>query len=347
MQHAVTTVDDAQICAFARLAMTGIEREYPNKPSDILLGRKDVRPPREVHPAFFGCFDWHSAVHGHWMLVRILKNFPTISVAAEIRSLLARQLTAEKLAVEAAYFEISTNRSFERAYGWAWALRLALELNSWDDPHARDWSKNLQPLTSKLIALIGPYLARLTYPIRTGVHPDTAFALAQTLDYARGTNNGPLEEVVVKYCREKYLHDRDYPSQFEPSGEDFFSPALNEADLVRRVLPSNEFAKWLAAFLPHLTSEQDELPGFLKPVVVSDLSDPKIVHLAGLNLSRAWCLQGIANVLPADHKGRSRLKAAAARHREAGLSYVLSGHYEGEHWLATFAIYLITEIGVH
>lgn len=346
MSTAAEPLDDEQVQAFARLALDGIEREYPNKPSHVMVGPDSAETPRQLHPAFYGCFDWHSSVHGHWMLVRLLKTYPNTAVADEIRELLARQLTAEKLLAEAEYFDEKENRSFERTYGWAWALRLAAELRTWDEPQAQAWAANLHPLEVRLVTLTKEYLPRLTHPIRTGVHPDTGFALALMLDYARAVDDGELEEAIVEYSRAKYLGDRDYPARYEPSGEDFFSSALNEADLMWRVLPREEFAAWLEGFLPALGQTDSAAAGLLVPVVVSDVTDPKLVHMAGLNLSRAWCLQGILRGLPPDDPRHEALAASLAAHTKAGLDYVFSGHYEGEHWLATFAVYLLTDAGV-
>jgi hypothetical protein len=337
---------DQEVAAFARLALAGIEKEYPNKPGDVLVGPQSVKSPRETHPVFFGCFDWHSSVHGHWLLVRLLRHYPESSVAQESRALLARQLTAEKLQIEADYFTPKDNHSFERMYGWAWALRLAAELRTWDDPDAREWAVNIAPLENRLVELTRGYLPRLTYPVRTGVHPDTAFALAQVLDYSRLVGNLEFENEVVAFAREKYAGDRAWPAAFEPSGEDFFSPSLNEADLMRRVLPAAEFAKWLTAFLPGLGDEKNGGANkLLSPAIVSDISDPKIGHLAGLNLSRAWTQRGILLALPADDPRRPALENSISAHVAGGLSYVASGHYEGDHWLATFAVYLLTDSG--
>jgi hypothetical protein len=359
---------DEQVAAFARLALVGIEKEYPSKPADVLLGPKSVAPPKQVHPVFYGCFDWHSSVHGHWMLVRLLRLYPNSSVAAETRVLLDRQLTKEKLQAEADYFSPKENLSFERMYGWAWALRLAAELRTWDDPDARQWAANFAPLEKRLVELIRGYLPRLTYPIRTGVHPDTAFALSQVLDYCRlvkAEQTRELETQVIAYAREKYLSDRNYPAAFEPSGEDFFSPSLNEADLMRRVLAAEEFATWLSRFLPDLSvaSSLDEKDSFAKqpddtphaereeynlltPAAVSDIADPKLGHLAGLNLSRAWTQRGILSALPPNDQRRRALERSIEAHTTSGLSFVFSGHYEGEHWLATFAVYLLTDAGL-
>lgn len=329
---------------FARLALAGLDREYPNKPADVLTSAQDVRVSREVHPAFYGSFDWHSSVHGHWLLVRLLRLHPGMPCASEVRASLNSHLTREALAAEAAYFEKKDNRSFERMYGWAWALRLAMELRAWDDPDARRWAENFAPLERQFVELSQKYLPRLTYPIRTGVHPDTAFALGQLLDYARSVHDGEFEKLIVGRARDYYRSDKVYPTTYEPSGEDFFSPGLNVADLMRRVLSRAEFSQWLDAYVPGLRS--GDLGGWGRAAEVSDLSDPRIVHLVGLNLSRAWTIQGILAALdPADSR-RSALEKAERLHAEAGLRHVFSGHYEGEHWLATFAVYYQTKAGL-
>ncbi len=332
-----------QVSAFADLALKGMDTEYPNKPSVVLTGPESIVAPREIFPAFYGCFDWHSSIHGHWMLVRLLKLYPDHPRAAEIRARLDEHLTADNLAREAEYFSRDSNRNFERMYGWAWAFRLATELQSWEDEEGRRWRENLRPLESVLLERVHGYLPKLTYPIRTGVHPDSGFALAQLLDYARAMDAADLEELVVSRARDYYLADRGYPAAFEPSGEDFFSSGLNEADLMRRVLSRDEFAKWLTAFMPELGVDPNHR--LHQPVEVSDVTDGKIVHLAGLDLSRAWCLQGIADSLPESDSRRELLRAAAESHAATGFSYVFSGHYEGEHWLATFAVYTLTGVG--
>ena len=202
--------------AFAKMARAGIDREYPNKPGEVLTGPQDLKSPRALHPAFYGCFDWHSSVHGHWLLVRLLKLFPEMSEAGEVRARLREHLTLENIQVEAAYFDARENRSFERMYGWAWALRLAAELHDWNDPEGRLWAANMKPLEAKLVELTGDYLPRLTYPVRTGVHPDTAFALGQILDYARTVEDQALAELVIQRARDYYASDADYPVGFEP-----------------------------------------------------------------------------------------------------------------------------------
>ena len=337
-------LDKDRAAAFVQLALKGIDREYPNKPGEVLRDAKDIMSPAAMHPAFYGNYDWHSCVHGHWLVVRLLRIFPQMANAAEARAQLGRHLTAANLATEAAYFQPKDNKSFERMYGWAWTLRLAAELKAWDDPEARQWAKNIEPLEKVLVALTKEFLPRLTYPVRTGVHPDTAFALGQILDYARAAGDADLEKICAARAREYFLADRNFPTDYEPSGEDFFSPGLNEADLLRRVLRREEFSAWLDGFLPGLRA--GHLGHWAQAAEVSDLSDARIVHLVGLNLSRAWTLRGVASALAADDPRRATLEAAVRVHEAAGLKHVFSGNYEGEHWLATFAVYLVSNAGL-
>jgi hypothetical protein len=330
--------------ALAQLALAGLDREFPNKPSNVLGSVESVVPPKELFPAFYGCFDWHSSVHGHWLLVRVLREWPQGPLAGEIRSRLSAHFTADNLAKEAAFFADDLNKSYERMYGWAWLLRLVTELHSWEDPDAKVWRANLRPLEEVLVRRCSAYLPLLSYPIRTGEHPDTGFALGQILDYARTVGNRDLEELAISRARDYFLADREYPARYEPSGQDFFSSGWNEADLMRRILPPNEFAQWLDGFLPGLA--QNELGPFLQPVEVTDVTDGKLVHLAGLNLSRAWCQNGIANALPEHDPRKDILFKAAREHTQAGLKTVFSGHYEGEHWLGTFALYTLAQVAV-
>jgi len=339
-----TRLTDEQVTAFAELALRGVVTEYPYKPGNVLAGPESVVEPRTHHPAFYGCFDWHSSVHGHWMLVRLLREYPGCSVGPRIRESLARNLTRENLETEAAFFRLPHNASFQRTYGWAWLLRLAAELHTFDDPDARRFAESLRPLEAEIVRLTKGFLPRLTWPIRTGQHPDTGFALAQTLDYARTVGDDELESLVVARARDFYAGDRDYPVHYEPSGFDFFSSGLNEADLMRRVLGQEEFAAWIDRFFPGL--REGELGNLLTPVEVSDPSDGKLVHLAGLDLVRAWTLHGIASALPPEHSALPVLRRAVRDHCAVGLPYVFSGDYAGEHWLASFAVYLITEVGV-
>ena len=335
-------LDTAMAERFAKLALSCIDREYPNKPEHVLDSAADAKPPRDFHPAFFGCYDWHSSVHGHWMLVRLVKTFPDLPSQKEIRARLAAHFTPEAMATEARYLDIKSNRSFERTYGWAWTLRLATELGGWDDPQGKTWRANLEPLVKALVSKLKDFLPKLASPIRTGVHPNTAFALGEALDYARAAGDAELEGLAVKRAREYYENDRTCPLAYEPSGEDFFSPCLEEADLMRRVLPRAGFAKWLNLFLPTLAAGK-QFP--LSPAVVTDPTDPRLVHLDGVNLTRAWTMRSVARALPAADARRKVLEEAADSHATAGLARVSSGNYEGEHWLASFAVYLLTDAG--
>jgi hypothetical protein len=338
-------LSDEQVISFAQLALENIQTEYPNKPSNVVVDAASVRAPREMHPAFFGSFDWHSSVHGHWMLVRLLKDYPECSVNTEIREKLNQNLSAENLVGELSYFNEDQHKTFERTYGWAWYLRLVAELETWNDDQGQQWRENLRGLEELLVQRTIDYLPKLTYPIRTGIHPDTGFALGQILDYARTVGNVELEQKIIDRARDYYLSDTRYPTKYEPSGQDFFSSCLNEADLMRRVLPTAEFVEWLDAYLPDLKTGNGG--NLLTPVTVSDVTDGYIVHLAGLDLSRAWCLQGIAAALTENDPRVKLLRESAKQHAATGFGYVFSGHYEGEHWLATFAIYLQSGVGIN
>lgn len=329
--------------ALAELALAGIDREFPNKTGHVTTGPEDLRTPREMHPVFYGHFDWHSSVHGHWTLVRLVKLFPEAPFASEVREVLGRRFSAEALEREAAYFRTKENRSFERMYGWAWALRLAVELRTWDDADGREWAGRFEPLESEITSLARDYLPMLDWPVRCGFHPESAFPLAQMLDHASATGDEAFAELLKAKARQFHAGDRDYPAAYEPSGNDFFSHGLNVADLMRRVLEPAEFGKWLEAYLPGLAT--GEAGNLLEPVTVSDPSDGHLIHLAGLNLSRAWTMRGIASVLDAGDPRRNVLETSAARHAEAGLELVSSGHYEGDHWLGSFAVYLLSGVG--
>ena len=329
--------------SFVKLALAGIDREFPNKTGHVTTGSDDQKTPKQMHPVFYGHFDWHSAVHGHWMLIRVLKIYPKAPFSEEVRSVLKERFTAEGILAERDYFRKKENRSFERMYGWAWALRLATELHGWDDPDGREWAKNFAPLEDEIVMLAKGYLPKLDWPIRCGFHPESAFPLSQMLDYARAKMDAELEGLVTERSKAFYLNDRDYPAAYEPSGNDFFSPGLNAADLMRRVLPRDEFGLWLEAYLPGLTG--GEAGNLLNPVTVSDPTDGHLIHLAGLNLTRAWTMRGIASVLEREDPRRKVLLDSAAKHADAGLELVVSGHYEGDHWLASFAVYLLSDVG--
>lgn len=337
-------MEDSIAEQWGELVLKGVDTEFPTKLSLMYTSETQIRRPRNHFPAFFGCFDWHSSVHGHWVLVRLLRKYPQIENADRLRAALANHLTAEKLAKEAEFFARDEQKTFERMYGWAWLLRLVMELDSWEDSDAKVWRQNLAPLEKVLVQRIEDYLPKLSYPIRIGQHTDTAFALGQIHDYAVAMELKPLERLVNKRSKEFYGADLAFPVQYEPSGHDFFSSCWNEADLMRRVLPQKEFELWFSKFLPQLATQLTD--GTISPVVVSDVTDPKIVHLAGLNLSRAWCLQSVAAALPHQHSLVNALSQSAQRHLDAGLQYINSGHYEGDHWLATFGLYAVEKIAI-
>jgi len=338
------SLDEAAAGRFARLALACVHKEYPNKIAHVMTGDADAKPPRELTPAFYGCFDWHSSVHGHWLLARLARLHPAAPFASEARAALARSLAPANVAGEVAYLSGPQRAGFERPYGLAWLLQLAAELREWDDPDAKAWSKALAPLEAKCAEMLFAWIPKLAYPIREGEHPQTAFAFGLVLDWARGAGETQKAGLLARRVDELYGKDRGCPISYEPSGQDFLSPCIAEADLVRRIQPPGRFARWLDGFLPALP--RDGASSWLAPGVVTDRADGKLVHLDGLNLSRAWMLQGIAAGLP-DGDPRARgLRAAAAAHAKASLPSVTSEHYEGSHWLGTFAVYLLTERGL-
>jgi Protein of unknown function (DUF2891) len=329
---------------FAKLALICVGKEYPNKISHVLNSDTDVAPPRKLTPAFYGCYDWHSSVHGHWLLVRLLRTFPDASFAGAARDALGKSLTAENSKQEAAYIRGEGRASFERPYGLAWLLQLCAELREWDDDQAREMSANLRPLEDAAVERLKTWLPKLSHPVRIGEHDQTAFGLGLILDYARSTKNDSLARLAADSAKKFFLSDKNCPLNYEPSGEDFLSPCLAEADVMRRVLPPYEFGRWLKFFLPQIPTRADST--WLPVVVSPDPSDPKLAHLDGLNLSRAWMLEGIASVLLPSDSRRNALSAAADEHRRAGLAAVTGAHYEGGHWLGSFAVYLTTRRGI-
>jgi hypothetical protein len=320
---------------FTDIALANVVREFPNKLDHVLRSDADAGPPRALHPAFYGSYDWHSCVHMHWLLVHLRRLHPALPRRAEVDALLLRHVAPANIAAECAYLDRPDAQSFERPYGWAWLTKLAHELALSDDPVARELSGNLAPLAQAFVERYLAYLPKVRYPVRHGVHSNTAFGVAFALDYARAAGRGDLESLCVAKVREWFAADRDAPVAHEPSGADFLSPALVEADLVRRVMPQPAFAQWLAGWLPGLAAGGPAT--LLVPVEVSDRGDPQIVHLDGLNLSRAWCLRSIAAGLPGDDTRQGVLRGAEAAHLEAGMTGLESGDYLGAHWLASFA----------
>lgn len=326
---------------FAQIALRCVQKEYPNQPGLILQAAKDVQTPQKVHPAFYGCYDWHSSVHGHWMLARLLRLFPTLPEKERIVTALNQNLTRRNLETEAAYFTRPGTAAFERTYGWAWILKLAEELHRSSSPEAAQWLENLKPLSATMVKRYLDFLPKQVYPIRTGLHPNTAFGLAFALDYAKTIGDTALQELLTKRSLDYFGGDTDYPAKLEPNGSDFLSPTLAEADLMRRVVSPGEFADWFHKYLPHLANGEPK--NLLEIAVVTDRSDPQLGHLDGLNLSRAWAMRHIAASLSETDPARGVLATAGQTHALDALQHVSTGHYEGEHWLASFAVYLLTE----
>jgi hypothetical protein len=332
---------------FARLALDCIHREYPNKIAHVMNGAEDAGTPSELHPVFYGCFDWHSSVHGHWLLTRLLRTAGDKLPGAlqeEITNALDRSFTPGGVAAEKAYFETEGRKSFERPYGAAWFLQLTAELREWNDPRAQRWLVTLLPLEAVITDQVKSWLPNLVYPIRLGTHNQSMFAFGLILDWARVAGDDAMTRLVTAKTLEFHRQDRECPMAYEPSGEDFLSPCLMEADLMRRVLDTAGFAAWLETFLPNIP--RDGSADWLAPGLVKDPTDGKLVHLDGVNLSRAWNLENIAASLPADDERRGALEAAARVHRETGIANVSAEHYEGSHWLASFATYLVTRRGL-
>ena len=342
-QRASPPLDAATAGRFAALALACVQKEYPNKISHVLNSPDDIKAPHELTPAFYGCYDWHSSVHGHWLLARLVREFPQAAFVPEAVAALKANLTQARIAGEVAYLNGAGRETFERPYGLAWLLQLAAELRESRTPDAAALAAALRPLESAVVARLKAWLPKLAYPIREGEHAQTAFAFGLILDYARGTDSALVTMVVAK-AREFHLHDRDCPINYEPSGQDFLSPCLAEADLMRRVLPARELAAWLTTFLPRLPITNSD--AWLPIGVVTDKTDGKLAHLDGLNLSRAWMLEGIAGGLPAGDLRRRALLAAARTHAASGLAAVTGEHYAGGHWLGSFATYLTTRRGI-
>jgi hypothetical protein len=323
----------------AILPFNCIQKEYPNKPDHVIAGINDIKPTKQLHPAFYGCYDWHSSVHGHWLLIYILRNFPQLTIANNIINRLNENLTKDNILKEIEYINNDDRKSFERPYGWAWLLKFYEELYLWHNENAKKWKESLEPLAKVIASKFIVYFPSQTYPIRSGIHPNTAFGFSFALDYARTVGDDALEKLLTERTRSYYINDRNCPAEFEPGGNDFLSPCLTEADLMRRILSKEEFSKWFHNFLPGISKGEPQT--LLTPAVVGDRSDPQIVHLDGLNLSRAWCMYSIGKALNDDDPAKVILLNSARIHATDALSNVASGYYEGEHWLATFAAYML------
>ncbi len=320
----------------AELPLSCIETEYPNKLGQTLENKEAMGEPSELHPAFYGCFDWHSSVHGHWSLVSLLKQFPKLEKREQIRELLQKSLSAENIRGELEYFRREESDSYERTYGWAWLLKLAEELKTWDDPLAEELDQNLQPLTDLIVERYTEFLPKLNYPIRVGEHENTAFALSYAWDYAVTVENKEFQDLISKRAKDFYLSDDHCPISWEPGGFDFLSPCLEEVNIMRRVLPKNAFIMWVEDFMPDLKKE-----GFdIEVGEVSDRTDGKLVHLDGLNFSRAWVFYGLVNKYPEEF---GHLKSVADRHVAYSFPNLVGDSYEGGHWLGSFAIYALNE----
>jgi hypothetical protein len=320
----------AEASRLVRIALSHVTREYPNKLDHVLRGAEDLRAPRALHPVFYGSFDWHSCVHTYWLLTHVYRTFPALDEGREIAALVDAHFTDANMATEVAYLREGDRGTFERPYGWAWLLKLAAELMQHTTVEGRRWSRAIEPLAGAFVARFLEFLPRATYPVRSGAHFNSAFALALALEYPDPRLAAAIRDKAVSW----YAEDRDCPA-WEPGGEDFLSPALVEVECMRRVLSPDAFLAWLDGFLPGLAERRP--PALFVPAAVSDRSDGKIAHLDGLNLSRAFCLRGLGRALPAGDARRAMVLESAERHLAASLPHV-SGDYMGEHWLATYAL---------
>ncbi len=330
------TLNLTQANHLAQLPINCINTEYPNKLSQTIGSASDLKSPKELHPTFYGCFDWHSAVHGHWSLVSLLKNFPALENRDEIQQKLLQNISKENIEQELLYFEGKHNKSFERTYGWAWVLKLAEELHTWDSLFAKELESNLQPLTDLIVEKYFEFLPKLNYPVRVGEHPNTAFGLSFAYDYAATVEDEVFVSLISERAKSFYANDKGCPLVWEPSGFDFLSPCLEEAALMKRVLETNDFKVWMNDFLPQLSDKSFELAVGR----VSDRTDGKLVHLDGVNFSRAWSLNYISKNLPE----YAHLKNVANQHINNSLPSIVGDSYEGGHWLGSFAIYALNSI---
>ena len=326
-------LDIVEANRLAILPLHCMEIEYPNKLNQTIGGGDDLQSPKDLHPAFYGCFDWHSAVHGHWSLVSLLKQFPNLENRDVAIEKLLKNMSKENILREVAYFDGKYNKSWERTYGWAWLLKLSEELYTWNNPVARELETNLKPLTELIVSKYLEFLPKLNYPIRSGEHPNTGFGLSFAYDYAQTVNQSELKSLIEKRAKDFYLSDADCPISWEPSGFDFLSPCLEEAAIMKRVLPKKEFLTWVTSFMPQLL----DVDFNIETGRVSDRSDGKLVHLDGVNFSRAWSLNKVSEGIPE----LVHLKNIANKHINYSLPSIVGDSYEGGHWLGSFAIYAL------
>lgn len=346
-QTSKASVSQAQmIDRFAELALECVHKEYPNIVKHMMNSDADVKTPKQLYPAFYGCFDWHSSVHGHWLLTRIASQYPDSTHYQNILDSLDISFTQANIEAELAYLNRpGTGTSFERPYGLAWFLQLTSELREWDNPKAKAWLSLLTPLENKIVANISDWLPKLSFPIRVGEHSQTAFAFGLMLDWSKIAQQQEFNQLLIQTIKRLYENDLNCPLAYEPSGQDFLSPCIAEADLMRRVMPKSDYAKWLSKFLP--TIPKNGQGDWLSVATVVDKSDGKLAHLDGLNLSRAWMLEGMAASLPNNDPRKLAIVNAAKAHRLSGIDSVINDmHYMGSHWLGSFASYLVTQRGI-
>lgn len=327
-------LDTTEAKRILALPLHCLEQEYPNKLGQVIGSAKDLKSPKQLHPIFYGCFDWHSSVHGYWSIVKILKTFPNLSESKQARLILNDKITKANVEQEIAFFLDSNNTSFERTYGWAWLLQLQAELLTWKDADAEKWAASLQPLADLLVKRYETYLPKLVYPIRSGQHDNTAFGFSLSLDYAAVAQDTAFQNLLRQHAKRLFMADQSCSLAYEPSGSDFLSPCLEEALLMSHVLDGDAYKKWLTGFMPDLFAKDFKL----EPGIVKDRTDGKLVHLDGLNFSRATCLNGIAAKLPE----LNHLHQQAHNHLAYSLPNISNDDYMGSHWLGTFALYAIT-----
>lgn len=331
-QNSILQFDKSKAEYLYHFAYECIDQEYPNKLGQVLGDDSYLAPPRELHPAFYGCFDWHSSVHGHWTLVTILAEFPDFKHRKAIIKKLQNNITKENIEKEIAYFDDEHNKTYERTYGWAWLLKLDEALREWDAPEAKELQQNLAPLVELISGKFDEFLGKLVYPIRIGEHSNIAFGMSFAYDWAKKYDAKLAAKIELK-AREYYMNDCDCPLTWEPGGFDFLSPCLQEASIMQKVLTEQEFKKWLKSFLPKFEKNPEK---FLEVAVVTDRSDGKLAHLDGLNFSRAWCLFEMGHAL-----NNQNMIDLGEKHFNYSYDKMDSGEYAGAHWLASFAVYAL------